>query len=85
MLARIPFVDLYPQYEELKIAIDAALCETLKTSSFTGGKLVFEFEAALAESVGTRFACGVAITTSAPWMTLKALKVGPGAEVSRLP
>ncbi len=80
MAAKVPFVDLYPQYEKLKTDIDAAPAEVLRTSCFIGGKPVSEFEKALAESVGTQFACGVANATSALGLALKALRVGPGGE-----
>lgn len=82
---RVQFVDLYPQYSELKDKIDLAVAEVLKNSWFIGGKPVSEFERALAASVGTKYACGVANATSALWITLKALGVGPGDEVITTP
>ncbi|MCX7625561.1 MAG: DegT/DnrJ/EryC1/StrS family aminotransferase [Candidatus Sumerlaeaceae bacterium] len=84
-MQKVAFVDLYPQYLELKGEIDAALENVIRTSSFIGGKLVTDFENALATSVGTKFAVGVANATSALWMTLKALGVGPGDEVITTP
>lgn len=84
-MQKVAFVDLYPQYLELKGEIDAALENVIRTSSFIGGKLVTEFENALAASVGTNYAVGVANATSALWMTLKALGVGPGDEVITTP
>ncbi|RMH25402.1 MAG: DegT/DnrJ/EryC1/StrS family aminotransferase [Candidatus Hydrogenedentota bacterium] len=85
MSDQIPFVDLYPQYEELRSEIDAALATAVRTSSFIGGTPVSEFESALAQSVGVRHACGVSSATAALWMTLKALGVGPGDEVITTP
>jgi dTDP-4-amino-4,6-dideoxygalactose transaminase len=82
---KVAFVDLYPQYTELKSEIDAALEHVIKTSSFIGGKIVAEFENALASSVGTTHAVGVANATSALWMTLKAVGVKPGDEVITTP
>lgn len=81
----VPFVDLYPQYSELKNDIDAALEQVVKNSWFIGGKPVSEFENALAASVGTTFAVGVANATSALWLTLKALGIGPDDEVITTP
>ncbi|MCX7018027.1 MAG: DegT/DnrJ/EryC1/StrS family aminotransferase [bacterium] len=80
-MSKIPFCDLLPQYEELKTEIDSAIADVIKTSSFIQGKPVAEFEKALAESVGVKHACGVANATSALWITLKALGIGPGDEV----
>jgi dTDP-4-amino-4,6-dideoxygalactose transaminase len=77
----IPFVDLWPQYETLKAEIDAAIAEVIRTSAFIQGKAVREFEKALAESVGSPYAVGVANATSALWMTLRAMGIGPGDEV----
>jgi len=82
---KVAFVDLYPQYLELKDQIDSAVEQVVKTSSFIGGKQVAAFESALAASVGTSYACGVANATSALWMTLKSLGVGPGDEVITTP
>jgi dTDP-4-amino-4,6-dideoxygalactose transaminase len=84
-MPNVPFVDLYPQYAELKNEIDAAVERAIKTSSFIGGKPVSDFEKDLAASVGTQYAVGVANATSALWMTLKALGVGPDDEVITTP
>lgn len=85
MMSKIAFVDLLPQYEELKSELDAAIADIIKTSAFIQGKPVAEFEKDLAASVGVKYAVGVGNATSALWMTLKALGVGPGDEVITTP
>ncbi|MBX7243938.1 MAG: DegT/DnrJ/EryC1/StrS family aminotransferase [Candidatus Sumerlaeaceae bacterium] len=80
-MGKVPFVDLGPQYTELKAETDAAIAEVIRTTAFINGKQVGEFEKALAESVGTKYCVGVANATSALWATMKALGIGPGDEV----
>lgn len=84
-MSKIQFVDLYPQYEELKQQIDEAIAQTIRDSAFIGGNPVSEFEKELAASVGVKHGCGVANATAALWLTLKALGVGPGDEVITTP
>jgi dTDP-4-amino-4,6-dideoxygalactose transaminase len=84
-MEKVQFVDLYPQYLELKSEIDATLVDVIRHSRFIGGKPVADFEADLASSVGTKYACGVANATSALWITLKSLGVSNGDEVITTP
>lgn len=77
----IPFVDLLPQYLELKEPIDAAIAEVIADSAFIRGTAVAAFEKTLAESVQTSHAVGVASATAGLWITLRALDIGPGDEV----
>jgi dTDP-4-amino-4,6-dideoxygalactose transaminase len=81
----VPFVDLYPQYEELKTEIDSAITETIAKSAFIQGKPVSNFEADLAKSVGVKHAVGVANCTSAGWMLLQGMGIGNGDEVITTP
>src|SRR4029078_12544740 len=87
----VPFVDLYPQYEELKLELDGAVSAIVRESAFIPGKslseVVFiegkpvsEFESELAASVGVKHAVGVATCTSAGWMLLQAMGIGAGDE-----
>jgi dTDP-4-amino-4,6-dideoxygalactose transaminase len=85
MAGKIPFVDLYPQYEELKAETDAAVAEIIRKSAFIQGPAVKEFEQALAASIGLKHAVGVANATSALMMTLKAMGVKAGDEVITTP
>jgi len=81
----IPFVDLYPQYEEVKAEIDAAMEGVIRNSQFIQGKPVRAFEKDLAESVGARHGIGVANATAGGWLVLRALGIGPGDEVITTP
>ena len=41
---KIPFVDLYPQYEELQTEIDVAIKDIITRSDFITGPTVDKFE-----------------------------------------
>jgi len=85
-MKKIPFVDLLPQYEELKAEIDEAVANVIRTSSFIGGKPVKEFEEAMKAYTGAKFAVGVANATSAGWMVLSAMGISkPEHEVITTP
>jgi len=78
---KVPFSDLTAQYLEARSEIDAAWREAALHSAFIGGEPVKEFEAALAESFGLKYACGIASGTAALTATLKSLGLEPGDEV----
>ncbi len=78
---KVQFVDLKPQYEEIKNEIDGAMRTVIENSWFIGGKPVKDFEQALTQSFGRKFACGVANGTTAISTTLRSLKISPGDEV----
>lgn len=61
--------------------IFAELRELVRSGDFTLGKVVGEFEAMFAETVGARHAIGVGSGTDALKIPLKALGIGPGDEV----
>ncbi|MEP0986899.1 DegT/DnrJ/EryC1/StrS family aminotransferase [Ekhidna sp.] len=77
----IPFVDLKAQYESIKNEIDSAIESVVNQTSFIGGSVVKDFEAAFAEYVGVKNCVGVANGTDAIEIALRALGVGPGDEV----
>jgi len=81
----VPITDLYPQYEELREEIDAAIARTLRTSQFIGGEEVRGFEAEFAAHCGTRFAIGVGNGTDALRLALQALDIGAGDAVLTVP
>jgi len=81
----VPITDLYPQYEELREEIDAAIARTLRTSQFIGGEEVRGFEAEFAAYCGTRFAIGVGNGTDALRLALQALDIGAGDAVLTVP
>ena len=43
-MKKIPFLDLYSQYESIKKELDQAIDQTIKESSFINGKSVDNFE-----------------------------------------
>jgi dTDP-4-amino-4,6-dideoxygalactose transaminase len=59
----------------------AALAEVVATGQLTMGPKVGEFEAAIAEAVGTTHAAVVSSGTAALHLALLALEIGPGDEV----
>jgi len=78
---QVPFSDLAAQYLEARAEIDGVWQEAALRSAFIGGEPVKRFEAALAESFGLKYACGVASGTAALTATLRSLKLGPEDEV----
>lgn len=77
----VPYLNLKAQYHALKAEIDAAISDTLERSAFILGPKVVEFERAFAEFVGAKHCLGVNSGTTANWLSLWALGIGPGDEV----
>ena len=78
---KIPLIDLKAQYDSIKDEIETALHRVLESSAFILGKEVEDFEEAFARYCNVRHAVGVNSGTSALYLTLLALGVGPGDEV----
>ncbi|MEK6709832.1 MAG: DegT/DnrJ/EryC1/StrS family aminotransferase [Nitrospinota bacterium] len=78
---KIPFVDLLPQYLEVKRAVDDGLAQLIGSSSFIGGGPVREFEAALAKEEERGFAVGVKSGTAALQLVFEGLDLPPGSEI----
>ncbi len=78
---KIPLVDLKIQYESLKEEIDGILRRVLMSGQFVLGKEVEAFEEEFARYCGARYAVGLNSGTSALYLALLALGVGPGDEV----
>ena len=78
---KIPFVDLHPQYLEVKQRVDDSLAKIIGSSSFIGGGAVKEFEAALAKEEARKFAVGVKSGTAALELVFEGLGLSPGAEI----
>jgi len=78
---KVPFVDLYKQYQNIKQEIDSAIASVLRDSAFIGGKYVEEFEQNYAHKYGFRYFLSVANGTDAIFIALKSLEIGPGDEV----
>jgi len=78
---KIPFVDLYPQYEELQTEIDLAIKDIITRSDFITGPTVDKFEEAICEYTGAEDCASIGSGTNALVCALKALGIGPGDRV----
>ena len=77
----VPFYDTAPFHGRLHDELLAAFDRVLASGHFIDGEEVELFEAALAASVGTSDAVGVASGTAALHLALVAAGIGPGDEV----
>ncbi len=75
------FIDLQEQYKRYKKEIDAEIAGVLDSARFIMGPVLTEFEDALAEHSGAKYAIGCASGTDAILLALMALGVRPGDEV----
>jgi len=78
---KIPFVDLYPQYEEVQTEIDMAIADIIARSDFITGPTVDRFEKAICDYTGAEDCASIGSGTNALVCALKALGVGPGHQV----
>jgi UDP-2-acetamido-2-deoxy-ribo-hexuluronate aminotransferase len=78
---KIPFVDLYPQYEELQTEIDMAIKDIITRSDYITGPTVDKFEQAICEYTGAEDCASIGSGTNALVCALKALGIGPGDQV----
>lgn len=79
--ARVPFVDLGPQHDELRAEIDAVFASILDESAFIGGAHVERFEEHFAAATGVAHAVGVGSGTDAVRLALQVAGVGAGEAV----
>jgi len=79
--AGIPFLDVGAAYRELHTEIDAAVRRTLERGSYVLGPEVEAFEHEYAEYVQAAHAVGTGNGLDALTLALRALEIGPGAEV----
>lgn len=77
----IPLVDLQAQYVAMRTDIDKAIQSVIDSSAFIMGPDVRRFEEAFASFCGVAHCVGVSNGTAALELALRALKIGPGAEV----
>jgi dTDP-4-amino-4,6-dideoxygalactose transaminase len=77
----IRFRDLSREVAELREEIDRSIAAVLDEARFVLGEPVEEFERAFAAFCNARYAVGVASGTDAIGIALRAVGVGPGAEV----
>ena len=78
---KIPFVDLYPQYEELQQQIDQAISNVIRHSDFITGPTVEKFEKQICEYTGAEDCASIGSGTNALVCALKACGIGPGDQV----
>jgi dTDP-4-amino-4,6-dideoxygalactose transaminase len=81
----VPLLDLRAQYTTIREDVVSALLRVLDSTAFAGGPFVADFEKEFAAYCGCEFAAGVGNGTSALWLSLLALDVGPGDEVITVP
>lgn len=77
----LPLVELAAVWEELGEELEAAVLRVCRSRRYVGGDEVSSFEAGFASFLGVEHAIGVANGTDAIELALRALGIGPGAEV----
>lgn len=82
---KVPFLDLKAQYQSIRDEIQTALQQVLDQTAFAGGPFVARFEEQYAEFCQCQYAVGVGSGTTALWLTLLGLGVGPEDEVITVP
>jgi len=84
-MMHVPFLDLGAQYRSIHEELAPALQSVLESTAFAGGPFVAAFEKEYAAFCGCEQAIGVSSGTSALWLALVGLGVGPGDEVITTP
>jgi dTDP-4-amino-4,6-dideoxygalactose transaminase len=77
----IPFLDLKAPYHELKAELDAAYQRVMESGWYILGEEVESFEADYAAYCGVKHCIGVGNGLDALYLILRAMDIGPGAEV----
>src|SRR5438105_11605821 len=77
----VPFLNLSPQYLELKDQLDAAYRRVAESGQFILGPEVQSFESEFAAYCGAKHCVGVGNGLDALHLILRALDIGPGDEV----
>jgi dTDP-4-amino-4,6-dideoxygalactose transaminase len=78
---KIPFVDLYAQYQSIQPAIDAAIAAVIRESGFVRSRFVDDFESQWAQAVGVKHCVSCANGTDALYVTMRGLGLKAGDEV----
>jgi dTDP-4-amino-4,6-dideoxygalactose transaminase len=81
MAQKVPLIDLGAQHREIESEVREGFESVMKATAFILGPAVKEFETAYATFIGARHCIGVANGTDALELALRALDIGPGAEV----
>src|SRR2546423_7607464 len=82
---QVPFLNLAAQYASLKGELLPAVERALASGQYILGPNVAALEEEVAMSVGARFGIGVNSGSDALTLALRALEIGPGAEVITTP
>ncbi len=82
---QVPFLDLKAQYRQIGTEVRQAMQKVITNTAFAGGTFVEEFEEQYAQFCRCDYAIGVSSGTSALWLALLALDIGPGDEVITVP
>lgn len=80
-MSKVPFADLYAQYQGIKPEIDAAIASVISSSAFIRGPFVEKFEAEFADVLSVKHCVSCANGTDAIYIAMRALGVKPGDEV----
>jgi len=81
----IPLVNLKKQYQSIKPEIDQAIAGVLESAAFINGPRLKQFEKDFAHRCGASYGVGTSSGTTAIYLALKALDIGPGDEVITVP
>ncbi len=82
---KVPLLDLYAQYQQIKPEMDRAVAEVFESQRFILGPAVEACEQAIAQYSQCTHACGVSSGTDALLIALMAENIGPGDEVITTP
>ncbi len=77
----VPFLDLKKQYAPIREEIMNSIGQVFDRAAFAGGPFVQSFEENYAHFCGTDYAVAVNSGTTALWLALLAMDIGPGDEV----
>lgn len=81
MSKRVEWMNLKRQFDAHEAEFMDAIHTVCRDTAFSGGKYVHEFEESFAEYCNVRYVSGVSNGTSALFLSIKALDIGPGDEV----
>lgn len=81
----VPLLDLKAQYKKLKSEIEPAVLKVIEEQRFIMGKELTDFEKAVAQYTGAKYAIGVSSGTDALLVSLMALDIKPGDKIVTTP
>ena len=84
-LLAVPMLDFSREFAQIREEVLAAIASVCESQHFILGPEVAHFEEAAAVACGVPFAIGCASGTDALWLSLAALRIGPGDAVVTSP